>query len=274
MKPIIYGIIGASVALVVTLIPLSYYMEQNRLSEINEDLNVFSEYESSMNNLLIDDCYSAPSSSEYFKDLQNRVNEKKAWNIRNGISEPNKDEYSVEDYKTKMNQLVIKYRDTEYNDLFSYDVYQCDNPKYHTLEKQKQAVHAYYSIKSKTDEKRLYSYDDLDLAEYAIRYNQCLNTTYSNEMFCKVKLNDAVNNYCQMKISSKFLLSFVEPPLEGTDAHGKTYDTMIINCVSITNRDIIQNVPINMESQQMLECINNNARREMDVSLTCIKDWN
>jgi transcriptional regulator with PAS, ATPase and Fis domain len=112
------------------------------------------------------------------------------------------------------------------------------------------------TIKTEPKEMIKTPYDNLSVTKYAIQYNKCLSE--SSEGSCKDILNNAVNNYCNEKIS--WLL-------------GSPSDTYIIKCVSMTNRDIIQNSPITMESQKILECINNYAGRE-DISRICIRSWN
>lgn len=275
-------------------------MEQNRLSEVNEDLNAFTYYQASMNNLLIDDCYSTPSLPESFKDLQNLVNEKEAelskeaWKIEHGISEPIKNEYSVEDYKTMMTQIMIKYRDTKYDVLFTYDVYQCENPDYLSFQKLNKSMQEYHTkLESAAAEKEMiktaekikiaenvktndYDYLNIkahDITEYPILYNECLSKT--DEIFCKNILNDAVNNYCGLKISSLFNVETDRLANSGTvnPTYNNPNYTLVIYCIKLTNRDIIQNDPINMESQQMLECIDDNIGR-IDIASTCIKNWN
>jgi hypothetical protein len=214
LKPVFYGIIGISVALVVTLIFLSYYIEQNRLSEVNEDLDTFTYYQVSMNNLLMDDCHSTPSLPESFKDLQNLVNEKEAelskeaWKIENGISEPIKEEYSLEDYKTKMNQIMIKYRDTKYDVLFTYDVYQCENPDYLSFGKLKQSVQDYNAdLSNKNNPSKYKQWDDRhadnynvrlfwDLDECVVNFNEKnLGEKYGFEL-CIERLQPKVEFFC------------------------------------------------------------------------------
>jgi len=149
MKPVIIGvIIGVVVTIAIigsflAILSIQQAAEEAELAIVMADYERFLDYELEMNRLQSDECWSADF-PQSFVEMREQMEELKAelalelWKIEQGISEPS--EPTVNDYRMELQEIQKKYRTSEYAHRFIYEVYQCNNPDYHSWQALEEAV--------------------------------------------------------------------------------------------------------------------------------------